>query len=136
MQNKKGTVIIINGETIRMREFNDFSLDVLVYCVANDVVKDGEADAILDFIHYVNDCLEDLEPDELTEDMFFALQAVTAFVLGFKTDLFLLVDGNRLGDFTNTWVDFLFTDTLGSTFKETAVNLSEELYGRTFHLYY
>lgn len=135
MQNKNGTVIRINGETIRMREFNDFSLDVLVHCKANDIVEDGEDDAILDFIHYVNAVIEDIEPDELTQDNFIALQAVTALVLGLETDLFTIVNGKHLADFTKTWTDFLFTDTLGSTFKETAYNLSNELYGRVFHLW-
>lgn len=135
MQNKKETVIRINGESIRMREFKDFTLDVLVYCRVNDIVKDGEDDAILDVVKHVTACLEEVELDEITQDNFLALQAVTVLVLGSKTDLMLRVDGKRLGEFTNTWVDFLFTDTLGSTFKETAYNLSHELYERTFHLW-
>lgn len=135
MHNKKETVIRINGEAIRMREFKNFTLDVLMYCEANDIVKDGEGDAILDFIKYVTACIEDAELDELTKDSFLALQAVTAFVLDLKTDLMVRVDGKRLGAFTNIWVDFLFTDTLGSTFKETAHNLSHELHGRTVHLW-
>lgn len=133
MQNNKKTVIRINGESIAMREFHDFSLDVLVHCTANGIVEDGEDDAILDFIKHVNGCLEELELDELTQDHFIALQAVTAMVLGFKTPLFLRVDGKRLGDFTNIWTDLLFTDTLGSTFKETYTNLSTELYGGPCH---
>lgn len=135
MQNKKETVIRINGESIRMREFKDFTLDVLVYCRANDILKDGEDDAILDVVKHVTACLEEAELYELTQDNFLELQAVTIFVLSLKTDLMLRVDAKRLGEFTNTWVDFLFTDTLGSTFKETAYNLSHELYGRTFHLW-
>lgn len=128
MQNKKETVIKIKGETIRMREFKDFSLDVLIHCSANGIVEDDEHDSILVFIKHVNACLEELELDELTADNFLTLQAVTAMVLGLKTDLFLRVDGKRLWDFTTTWVDLLFTDTLGSTFKETAYNLSHELW--------
>lgn len=129
MQNNKKTVIRINGEPITMREFKDFSLDVLVHCTAQGILEDGEDDAVLDFIHHVNDCLEKLELDELTQDHFITLQAVTAMVLGFETTLFLEVDGKRLSDFTNIWTDLLFTDTLGSTFKETYSNLSAELYG-------
>ena len=64
MHNKKETVIRINGESIRMREFKDFTLDVLVYCRANDVVKDGEDDAILDVVKHVTACLEEAELDE------------------------------------------------------------------------
>ena len=133
MQNNKKTVIRINGEPIAMREFKDFSLDVLVYCTANGIVEDGEDDAILDFLHHVNDCLEELELDELTIGHFLTLQAVTLIVLSVKTNISQRVDGKRLGDFTNTWVDLLFTDTLGSTFKETYSNLSSELYGGPFH---
>lgn len=133
MQNNKKTVIRINGEPITMCEFKDFSLDVLVHCVAHGIIEDGEDDAILDFIHHVTDCLEELELDELTEVHFITLQAGTAMVLGFKTTLFSKVDGKRLGDFTNIWTDLLFTDTLGSTFEETYANLSTELYGGPCH---
>lgn len=133
MQNNKKTVIRINGEPITMREFKDFSLDVLVHCTAQGILEDGEDDAILDFIHHVNSCLEELELDELTPVHFITLQAATTMVLGCKTTLFLKVDGKRLGDFTNIWNDLLFTDTLGSTFKETYTNLSTELYGGPCH---
>lgn len=133
MQNNKKTVITINGEPITMREFKDFSLDVLVHCRANGIVEDGEDDAILDFIKHVTTCLEDAELGELTQDSFLALQAVTALVLSLKTDLMVRVDGKRLGDFTNTWTDLLFTDTLGSTFKETYYNLAHGLYGGFCH---
>jgi hypothetical protein len=135
MQNKKETVIKINGETIRMREFKDFSLDVLVYCTAHGIVNDGEDDAILDFIQYVNAGLDDREPYELTKDKFFAVQTTTGLVLSMSTDLFCHVEVDHLIDFINVWTDLLFTDTLGSTFKETAYNLSNELYGRVFHLW-
>lgn len=136
MQNNKKTVIRINGESIAMREFKDFSLDVLVHCVASSIVERSEEHSVLEFIKYVNACLEDAELDELTQDSFLALQAVTVLVLGLETDLMVRVDGKRLGNFTATWVDFLFTDTLGSTFKETAYNLNHELYGETFHLFF
>ena len=133
MQNNKQTVIRIKGEPITMREFTEFSLDVLVHCTSNGIIEDGEDMEILNFIHHVNDCLAEIAPDDLTQEMFLALQATTAIVLELKTHLFALVDGERMGDFTNTWSDLLFTDTLGSTFKETAYNLSEELYGLPFH---
>lgn len=136
MQNNKKTVIRINGEPITMREFAEFSLDVLVHCTSNGIVEDGEDMEILNFIRTVNDCLEEIAPDELTKEMFLALQATTGLALGLKTDLFWLVDGERMGDFTNTWTDLLFTDTLGSTFKETAYNLSHELCGCPHHYWY
>lgn len=133
MQNNKQIVIRIKGEPITMREFAEFSLDVLVHCTSNGIIEDGEDMEILNFIRTVNDCLEEIAPDELTLEMFLALQATAGLALVLKTDLFVLVDGERMGEFTTTWADLLFTDTLGSTFKETAYNLSEELYGLPFH---
>ena len=133
MQNNKKTVIRINGEPITMREFKDFSLDVLVHCTAQGILEDGEDDAVLNCIHYVNDWLEEIAFEELTVGNFLIMQRVTTVNLGLSTDLFKCVDGHHLAEFNKTWVDLLFTDTLGSTFKETYNNLSAELYGGPFH---
>lgn len=72
---KKENVIRINGESITMSEFKDFSLDVLTYCFAHGIVDNGEDYEIIDFIRHVNDCLEELELEELTKVHFITLQS-------------------------------------------------------------